>query len=178
VNAHENANAQAEANPNPVTGVNAVTTINSRPPPLTQYTDVDVLVDRLAGTGREYEVSLATKSHQAIQADIRPTPTQGLAEIEDFLGPEIPRGASPDRLANLLIGRVEVESRRVAASGKVKLKLSALGIRVVSCPVCLRNYKEGEFIALLPNCGHVSHQQCATKWLSVDSRCMVCREPL
>ncbi len=77
-----------------------------------------------------------------------------------------------------MIGRVDVESRRQTANGKVKLKLTALGVRVVSCPVCLRNYKEGDLIAILPNCGHVSHQGCAVKWLTRDSRCMVCREPL
>jgi hypothetical protein len=66
----------------------------------------------------------------------------------------------------------------VTGQGKVKLKLSLLGVRVTKCPICLGQFKKDEQGVLLPECGHVSHEECATKWFREDCRCFVCRVPL
>lgn len=62
--------------------------------------------------------------------------------------------------------------------GKVKLKLSLLGVRVAKCPICLAQFKKDERGVILPECGHHAHEACARKWFKEDGRCFVCREPL
>lgn len=148
-----------------------------------EYTDLDVVAARLQGTADEYEVSLECVkawNAQVASADpaFGPLVEQGMNAITDFVGDEIPRGASPDRLGNLLLGAVEVESRRTTKDGKVKLKLTSLGIRVLKCSVCLSQFKAGDVMAMMPKCGHMGHQRCVVNWLTNDARCMVCREPL
>lgn len=86
--------------------------------------------------------------------------------------------ASPEALATLLPGPIIVDSRRVTAQGKVKLKLSLLGVRVAKCPICLAQYKQGEIAAMLPECLHSGHETCVRRWFREDSRCPVCRVPL
>lgn len=94
------------------------------------------------------------------------------------MGPGKSLAATPEALATLLPGLVFVDSRRVTPQGKVKLKLSLLGVRVTKCPICLGQFKKDDKGVLLPECGHVSHEECAEKWFSEDSRCFVCRVPL
>ena len=103
---------------------------------------------------------------------------QGMNAITSFVGEEIARGASPDSLSNLMLAPVEVESRRTTKEGKSKLKLTALGIRVHKCSICLSQFRAGDIMAMMPKCNHLGHQRCVVNWLSKDARCMVCREPL
>lgn len=125
-------------------------------PEFTEYTDADVYASRLEGTAREFE---------------------NLHDIIDFVAQEEPT-ATPEMLNSLLCAPVEVESRRVNANGKVKVKLSVLGVRVTNCPVCLSQFRSGDSAVLLPNCGHVAHDGCARKWLKRSDTCMVCRTRL
>lgn len=103
---------------------------------------------------------------------------QGIHEITSFVSENSRRGATPSELSNLFIAPVEVESRRTTKDGKTKLKLSALGVRVLKCSVCLNQFRSGEMLAMMPNCGHVGHQKCVVDWLTRDARCMVCRQAL
>ena len=121
------------------------------------YTDLDVLVSRLEGSGREFE---------------------GFSQITSFLGPAKSTAATPAQLATLLPGPISVESKRTTAQGKVKLKLSLLGVRVSKCPICLSQFKDKDKAVMLPECGHVAHQTCGTRWFRDDSRCFVCRAEL
>lgn len=102
---------------------------------------------------------------------------QGLNRVTEFLG-SAKTGADDSAVATLIPATVEVESRRVNAKGKVKLKLSVLGVRVANCPICLTQFRGGEQAVLLPRCGHVSHETCARRWFRESSLCMVCRTPL
>jgi hypothetical protein len=119
-----------------------------------EYTDLDVFVSRLEGSGREYE---------------------GFSQITSFLGPGKPSAATPAALSCLLPGPISVESRRVTATGKVKLKLSLLGVRVSKCPICLAQFKNKEKAVLVPECGHSAHETCAVRWFREEGRCFVCR---
>ncbi|RSH85172.1 hypothetical protein EHS25_004979 [Saitozyma podzolica] len=122
-----------------------------------EYTDLDVLVSRLEGSGREYE---------------------GFSQIARFLGPAKSPVARPEAIATLLPGLINVDSRRTTAQGKVKLKLSLLGVRVTKCPICLAQYRKEERAVILPECGHSAHEECSRKWFREDDRCFVCRVPL
>lgn len=117
-------------------------------------TDVDIYVARLQGSGREFE---------------------GLTHVENFLGPAIDPGASREAMDTLVESTVNVDSRRVNAAGKVKLKMSVLGARVSSCPVCMSQFRGGDAVLCLPNCGHVGHSSCVREWMKRSSVCMVCR---
>ena len=145
-----------------------------------EYTDLDLAAAQLQGTAREYEVSGMGNLFPRLEdsADLSSTLLQGMNAITSFVGEEIPRGASPDSLSNLMLGPVEVESRRTTKEGKTKLKLTALGIRVHKCSICLSQFKAGDIMAMMPKCSHLGHQRCVVNWLTKDARCMVCREPL
>ena len=103
---------------------------------------------------------------------------QGFSQISAFLGPGKIPAASANAISTLLPGLVSVDSRRVTKDGKVKLKLSLLGVRVAKCPICLAQFKKDERGVILPECGHHAHEACARKWFKEDGRCFVCREPL
>ena len=115
---------------------------------------MDIYVARLQGSGREFE---------------------GLTHVEAFLGPAIDPGASREALETLVESAVCIDSRRVNAAGKVKLKMSVLGARVSSCPVCMSQFRGGDSVLCLPNCGHVGHTSCVREWMKRSSVCMVCR---
>lgn len=103
---------------------------------------------------------------------------QGFSQIARFLGPAKSPAAKPEAIATLLPGLINVDSRRTTAQGKVKLKLSLLGVRVTKCPICLAQYRKDERAVILPECGHSAHEECARKWFREDDRCFVCRVPL
>lgn len=52
------------------------------------------------------------------------------------------------------VGRVEVQRRRVTKNGRVKLKLTLLGIGVDNCGVCLSQFRDADWGALGPRCQH------------------------
>ncbi|WWD20580.1 hypothetical protein CI109_105056 [Kwoniella shandongensis] len=122
-----------------------------------EYTDLDLLVSRLEGSGREFE---------------------GFTQITTFLGPSKPPAASPEAIATLLPALINVDSRRTTPQGKVKLKLSLLGVRVSKCPICLSQFRGGEKAIMIPGCGHSGHEGCVLRWFREDGRCFVCREVL
>ncbi len=63
--------------------------------------------------------------------------------------------ARPSEKATIpYIGTVEIERRRVLKDGRVKLKLSLLGVAVDRCGVCLSQFRRGERGALTPVCKH------------------------
>ncbi len=43
------------------------------------------------------------------------------------------------------------------------------------CNVCFEEYKENEYIRVLPNCKHHFHKRCIDKWLKKKAQCAVCR---
>ena len=51
-------------------------------------------------------------------------------------------------------GKVEVTRRRVLKDGRVKLKLSLLGVAVDRCGVCMSQFRRDERAALTPECKH------------------------
>ncbi|WOO78785.1 RING-H2 finger protein ATL5 [Vanrija pseudolonga] len=122
-----------------------------------EYTDLDLFASRLEGTGQEYE---------------------GLTHLTQFMGPATDPGASAVALDTLIRAPVAIDSKRTNAKGKVKLKMSVLGARVTTCPICLAQFRGGDAAVCLPRCGHVSHETCATRWFKESSNCMICRLPL
>ncbi|PKU84295.1 RING-H2 finger protein ATL20 [Dendrobium catenatum] len=45
----------------------------------------------------------------------------------------------------------------------------------MTCPVCLSEFKDGEAVRFLPECGHCFHVECIDMWFRVHSTCPVCR---
>lgn len=62
-------------------------------------------------------------------------PRQDLNILGEVLGPAQAVGASDLELETLAVARVELERRRVDKHGKVKLKLSVVGVRCIDCSV-------------------------------------------
>lgn len=156
-----------------------------------EYTDLDLFVSRLEGSGREYEVSSSPSviSHSVPKIDIAVADVigfcpffsfenQGYSQLTTFLGPSKSTAASPEAISTLLPGLITVDSRRTTPQGKVKLKLSLLGVRVSKCPICLSQFRGGEKGVLTPTCAHAAHQSCALRWFREDRRCFICREIL
>ncbi|WVW80994.1 hypothetical protein I302_102985 [Kwoniella bestiolae CBS 10118] len=126
-----------------------------------EWTDLDLLVSRI----------------QDLPPDQRGV-YEGYTQISQFLGPSKSQAASPAALANLLPGLITVDSRRTTPQGKVKLKLSLLGMRVTKCGICLSQFKSGEKGVMLPMCSHVGHESCARRWFRERGTCWVCRTVL
>ncbi|KAH9887358.1 hypothetical protein C8Q73DRAFT_657285, partial [Cubamyces lactineus] len=76
------------------------------------------------------------------------------------------------------IGQVEVQRRRVLKDGRVKLKLSLLGVAVDRCGVCLSQFRREERGALTPVCRHSFHEACLRRWLRTAGVCPICRMAL
>ncbi|KII87699.1 hypothetical protein PLICRDRAFT_112317, partial [Plicaturopsis crispa FD-325 SS-3] len=77
-----------------------------------------------------------------------------------------------------LLGKIEIERRRVTKDGRVKLKLSLLGVGVDKCGICLSQFKEGEWAGLGASCQHAFHEHCLRTWLARSRTCPMCRTPL
>ncbi|WWD08466.1 hypothetical protein V865_006578 [Kwoniella europaea PYCC6329] len=123
-----------------------------------EWTDLDLLVSRI----------------QDLPSD-QTGVYEGYSQISQFLGPSKSQAATPAALANLLPGLINVDSRRTTPQGKVKLKLSLLGLRVTKCGICLSQFKAGEKGVMLPMCSHVGHESCARRWFRERGSCWVCR---
>lgn len=97
-------------------------------------TDLDVLVSQLDNPSTQYEQAVA---------------------LSEFLGQASPTAQlSREELQNIPVGRVEVESRRVSRSGKVKQKLSVVGVRVDRCGICLVQFRADQMACIFP-CVHM-----------------------
>ncbi|KAK9898599.1 hypothetical protein P389DRAFT_36028 [Cystobasidium minutum MCA 4210] len=88
--------------------------------PLQEYTDLEVM--------------LASMEDQAPGAS-----SQVLREVLGVAQP-----ATPEEIDSLPVGRVELERRRVDKKGKIKQKLSCVGINCNKCKICLQQFKEDE----------------------------------
>ncbi|KAK0570294.1 hypothetical protein OC861_000037 [Tilletia horrida] len=131
-----------------------------RPPrrePSLGITDLDLLVSELERNGDHYE---------------------DLNAISEFLGPAKSTKPTAAELAALSIAKVELDRRRVDRAGKVKQKLSVVGVRVDRCGICLNQFKEGEECCIYP-CWHIFHNKpCATQVLLNSRLCPMCRKDI
>ncbi|BGP31716.1 hypothetical protein JCM10296v2_003490 [Rhodotorula toruloides] len=143
-------------------------------PEFSMYTDLDLLLARLEA---QENGSPAPGTTEGVAAEA----TQGGENYDDFLllsdvlGQAVPAGASPAELESLTVARVECERRRVTKSGKVKSKLSVVGVRCVDCAICLARFKVDQFAVVLPECLHIFHENCIRSWFRLSRVCPVCR---
>ncbi|SPO26634.1 uncharacterized protein UTRI_03925_B [Ustilago trichophora] len=146
-----------ESSTNTTTSNPSITTRNPVPrrEPSLGLTDFDLLVAQLETSGSHFE---------------------SLSAIGEFLGPAKPTAATPSQLASLSVGLIECDSRRVTREGKIKQKLSCVGVRVDKCAICLVQFKEMQRAVILP-CGHVFHEDCTVKLLKQVDVCPTCRAP-
>ncbi|OJT02777.1 hypothetical protein TRAPUB_6633 [Trametes pubescens] len=137
-----------------------------------EITDLDVLASRLVEgqrDGRNYDDLLLVSeiigpaaNPSAPASATTPATVQALAR--------------PSEKATIpYIGTVEIERRRVLKDGRVKLKLSLLGVAVDRCGVCLSQFRRGERGALTPVCKHSFHEACLRRWLRTAGVCPICR---
>ncbi|KAI0699154.1 hypothetical protein C8T65DRAFT_659986 [Cerioporus squamosus] len=126
-----------------------------------QITDLDVLASRAlegAADGRNYEDLLLVS--EVLGSAPRAAPAHGEKQTVPFTG------------------TVEVKRRRVLKDGRVKLKLSLLGVPVDRCGVCLSQFRKEECGALTPVCKHSFHEVCLRRWLRTARVCPICRMAL
>ena len=62
--------------------------------------------------------------------------------LHEVLGLTLP--ATAEEIESLPVGRVELERRRLDKNGKMKQKLSCVGINCNKCSICLLQFKEDE----------------------------------
>lgn len=146
------------------------------------YTDLDLLLARLESQenggngagGADVEAAAGGDRDGAIPHGGQHY--EDLLLLSDVLGQAVPSGATPAELAETLaVARVECERRRVTKSGKVKSKLSVVGVRCVDCAICLARFKVDQFAVVLPDCLHTFHEHCIRSWFRLSRVCPVCR---
>ncbi|OAX38284.1 hypothetical protein K503DRAFT_691814, partial [Rhizopogon vinicolor AM-OR11-026] len=76
------------------------------------------------------------------------------------------------------VGRVELERRRVTSDGRVKMKLSLLGVTVQKCAICMSQFKRGDYGVLGEKCRHAFHKRCLSPWLATNHTCPLCWDHL
>ncbi|GEM07559.1 RING finger protein 44 [Rhodotorula toruloides] len=143
-------------------------------PEFSMYTDLDLLLARLEAQENGGQAQDASEGTPAEAAHGGETYDDFLL-LSDVLGQAVPAGASPAELESLTIARVECERRRVTKSGKVKSKLSVVGVRCVDCAICLARFKVDQFAVVLPECLHIFHENCIRSWFRLSRVCPVCR---
>ncbi|CAE6463460.1 unnamed protein product [Rhizoctonia solani] len=138
--------------------------VASPPPHLAddfEYTDLDLLISRL----EENEASRQGANYEQ------------LLTVGEVLGPAHPPAPRPD--FDLNVGLIEIQRRRVMKDGRVKLKLSLMGVGVDKCGICLTQFKNNENAVLLP-CLHSFHTNCIMSWFVRQDvpACPHCRTPI
>jgi len=134
-------------------------------PQFSEYTDLDLLASRLAEgnrNGSDYDALLL---------------------VQEFVGPAARNlvsnvNVSSPPAASATLGKIAIERRRVTKDGRVKLKMTLLGVMVDKCGICLSQFKDGEQAALGPECHHGFHKNCLRTWLATSPTCPMCRIPL
>ncbi|KAL9146672.1 hypothetical protein ABFS82_13G125100 [Erythranthe guttata] len=59
---------------------------------------------------------------------------------------------------------------------KIRVNNVEEGLGVMEeCHICLNSPSIGEWISLIPNCGHAFHNHCLVKWLTCGNTCPLCR---
>ncbi|CAE6431619.1 unnamed protein product [Rhizoctonia solani] len=126
-----------------------------------EYTDLDLLISRL----EESEASRQGANYEQ------------LLTVGEVLGPAHPPAPRPD--FDLNVGLIEIQRRRVMKDGRVKLKLSLMGVGVDKCGICLTQFKNNENAVLLP-CLHSFHTNCIMSWFVRQDvpACPHCRAPI
>lgn len=71
-----------------------------------------------------------------------PSSSQSQQVLSEVLGLSSP--ATAEEIDSLPVGRVELERRRINRNGKMKQKLSCVGINCNKCQVCCVQFKEDE----------------------------------
>lgn len=122
------------------------------------YTDLDLLLARLEVQGGENYDDLLL--------------------VGEMLGPASPSsvGCTADEIDSLPVAPVELVRRRVDKQGRVKQKLSVVGVRCIDCAVCMSRFRVADLGVALPRCLHVFHASCIQKWMRGSRTCPVCRE--
>ncbi|GAA5928418.1 hypothetical protein JCM10213_005730 [Rhodosporidiobolus nylandii] len=139
---------------------------------LSMYTELDLLLARLEGRQEERELRGEGERAEGEGAE-GGEEYDDLLLLSDVLGAAIPSGASATEMAeHLTVARVECERRRVTKSGKVKSKMSCVGVRCTDCAICLARFKVDQFAVVLPD----FHRDCVTSWFRLSRVCPVCRK--
>ncbi|KAJ1404777.1 Zinc finger, RING-type [Sesbania bispinosa] len=45
----------------------------------------------------------------------------------------------------------------------------------LSCSICLADYRDSDWLRLLPDCGHFFHKECIDMWFRLNFSCPMCR---
>lgn len=103
---------------------------------------------------------------------------QDLLLLSEIIGPVNPTRSTDHEVSTLASAPVFCECRRVDKRGRIKSKLSVVGIRCVECAICLLRMREHQMGTVFPGCLHVFHTKCIERWLTQSRFCPTCRAPI
>lgn len=79
-------------------------------------------------------------------------------------------GLDPDPVSGCHVGKVELVRKRVTRDGRVKLKMSLLGVAVEKCAICMSQFKDGDGAILGATCKHACVSVTFFLWGGVSFR--------
>ncbi|GAA0142142.1 hypothetical protein Leryth_000988 [Lithospermum erythrorhizon] len=56
-----------------------------------------------------------------------------------------------------------------------KIEVEDSNTNIITCSICLGDYKNSDVLRELPDCGHIFHAKCIDTWLRMHPTCPLCR---
>ncbi|KAL0379400.1 UNVERIFIED_CONTAM: putative RING-H2 finger protein ATL21A [Sesamum angustifolium] len=82
------------------------------------------------------------------------------------------RGAGSSDMVTMGLDKPTIETYRKITIGE---SCQIEGPNDATCTICLADYVPNDIIRLMPGCEHCFHVECIDKWLSMNTKCPVCR---
>ncbi|GFP91912.1 putative RING-H2 finger protein atl21b [Phtheirospermum japonicum] len=82
------------------------------------------------------------------------------------------RSSSSDTVTTAGLDKSTIETYRKITIGENE---NSGQLKDLTCTICLADYVPTDTIMIMHGCEHCFHAQCIKKWLSVNTKCPICR---
>lgn len=113
------------------------------------------------------DLEIITQNNQLNTSEIETDYLSGLAEHPTLINIDCVN-KKPQRIINNTLGKYCMKKNTEMPSNVSELLEH-------SCPICIDNIDDDDYIRLLPVCEHYFHKKCIDKWFKTNDSCPCCR---